>query len=243
MYTAVQLYTLRGIDGGLEAAIERVGEAGFDGVEFAGLGGRTPSEIADLLAEYDLAVAGAHVPIDQLEDDRGEILETYGELGCDRFVVPSYDPQEFESREGVERAADRLSTLAGRLESEGATVHYHNHTFEFASLGEESAFDLLAEESDDRVGLEIDTGLAAHAGVDPVDLIERYADRLSLLHLTDTRSGSADTHHVDYGAGEVALEACLGAGREAGAEWVIAEHGTSDDPSATVGRFAEWLVE
>lgn len=240
MHTAVQLYTLRGES--LESAIERVGEAGFDGVEFAGLEDREPSDIAKLLDAHDLAVAGAHVSIDDLEADPGEILETYGDLGCDRFVVPSYDPAAFESREGVGQAADRLSTLADRFESKGATVHYHNHTFEFDPLDGGTAFDLLAEATDDRVGLEIDTGLAAHAGVDPLDLIERHADRLSLLHLTDTRSGSPETHHVEYGNGKVDLEACLEAGREAGAEWVVAEHGTSDDPPATVDRFAEVLV-
>ncbi|WP_114576401.1 sugar phosphate isomerase/epimerase [Saliphagus sp. LR7] len=240
MHTAVQLYTLRGE--GLEPAISRVGGAGFDGVEFAGLDGHAPAEVAELLDLHDLAVAGAHVSIDDLESDPEGVLESYGDLGCDRFVVPSHDPEAFESREGVEEAANRLSALADRLESEGATVHYHNHTFEFDRLEEKSAFDLLAEATDDRVGLEIDTGLAAHAGVDPLSLIERYADRLSLLHLTDTRAGSPDTHHVEYGTGEVDLDACLEAGREAGAEWVVAEHGTSADPPATVDRFAEVLV-
>lgn len=242
MRTAVQLYTLREIDGGLKAAIERVGEAGFDGVEFAGLNGQAPTDLAELLADYDLAVAGAHVPIEELEEECEAIADTYGELGCGRFVVPSYEPAAFRSREGIEEAADRLSALADRLDDVGATVHYHNHTFEFKPLEEATAFDLLAEETDDRVGLEIDTGLAAHAGADPLALIERYGDRLSLLHLTDTRSDSPNTHHVDYGAGEVDLEACLESGREAGAEWVIAEHGQSGDPPATLDRFAELLA-
>lgn len=240
MHTAVQLYTLR--EEGLETAIEWVGRAGFDGVEFAGLDGHAPADVTKLLAEYDLAVAGAHVSIDDLEADPEGILETYGDLGCDRFVVPSYDREAFRCREGVEEAAERLSALADRFESEGATVHYHNHTFEFEPLEGGTAFDLLAEETDDRVGLQIDTGLAAHAGVDPLSLIEHHGDRLSLLHLTDTRSGSPDTHHVDYGTGEVDLEACLEVGRAAGAEWVVAEHGTSEGPPATVDRFAELLV-
>lgn len=239
MHTAVQLYTLR--EEGVEAGIERVGGAGFDGVEFAGLDGRSPTDVADLLADQDLAVAGAHVPIEELEEG-ADVLETYGEVGCDRFVVPSYEPEAFESRAGVEEAADRLSALADRFARAGATVHYHNHTFEFEPLAGGTAFDLLAEATDDRVGLEIDTGLAAYAGADPVALIERCGDRLSLLHLTDTRSGSPDTHHVDYGTGEVDLEACLEAGRAAGAEWVVAEHGKSDDLQTTVERFAERLV-
>ena len=33
--TAVQLYTLRDVEGSLESLLERVAAAGFDGVEFA----------------------------------------------------------------------------------------------------------------------------------------------------------------------------------------------------------------
>lgn len=233
---AVQLFTLRDVDEPIEAKIERVGETNFRGVELAGLDGTTADSLSSALDRSHLDVVGAHVRIDTLEQEYDDVTSTYGALGCEHLVVPTYEQEAFTSQRSVDEAAARVSEMASRLDEDGFELLYHNHTFEFEELGGETAFDRFVARTDDRVKLELDTGLAKHGGVDPVSLLERHADRVSLVHLTDTRRGSDSTVHVELGGGEVDLEACIDAAARNGVNWIIYEHGRTTDPVASLSH-------
>lgn len=231
---AIQLYTLRNLDEPVESTLERVAQTNYGGVEFAGLGGASAEDVASKLAETDLDAVGAHVGIERLEQEYESVVETYDALDCSRLVIPSYDPGAFTTEQGVDDAAARISEVAARLDRDGFELLYHNHTFEFEPLGDGTALDRFVEQTDDRVGLETDTGLAKRAGVDPVELLRRYSDRISLVHLTDTRSGPENTQHVELGGGEVELQACIEAVRSIDVDWIIYEHGYTTDPAASL---------
>lgn len=238
MHTGIQLYTLRDLDETLPKTIETVGETSLEGVEFADLGDSPPSDVSAALDTSGLAVAGAHVGLAAFEEDYEGTVATYDALGCDALVIPAYEHEAFESAESARNAGRRLAELAERLDSDGVTLHYHNHTFEFTDVGDETAFDVFVR-SADGVNLEIDTGLAHHAGVDPVDLLERYGDRVSLVHLTDSKRGSRDTVHMDLGMGDVALQECVDACGDVGVDWILFEHGLTDEPIASMEDAAE----
>ena len=142
--TAIQLYTLRDLDERLPELLARVGETGYDGVEFAGLGGDV-KEVNDALGEAGLDIAGAHVPIEALTESFAETVSRYRGVDCETFVVPYLDESRFETREAVERTAKELSDLAARLAEEGISLHYHNHDHEFVALDGGTAFDMLVE--------------------------------------------------------------------------------------------------
>lgn len=233
---AVQLFTLREIDEPLEKKIERVGETCFRGVELAGLDGASVDSLSAALERSGLDVVGAHVRIDALEREYDDTVSSYGALGCERLIVPTYDREAFTSKQGVDGAAAHVSDMASRLDVDGFELHYHNHTFEFEDVDGESAFDRFVARTDDRVKLELDVGLAKHGGGDPVSLLERYGDRISLVHLTDTRRGSERTVHVELGGGEVDLEACVDVAAKNGIEWVVYEHGRTTDPLASLSH-------
>lgn len=233
---AIQLFTLRDIDEPIETKIERVGETNFRGVELAGLADAPVERVSASLERSGLEVVGAHVRIDTLEDEYDSVVSTYGALDCDRLVVPTYDVEAFRSAAGIDEAAARVSEMASRLEADGFELLYHNHTFEFETVDGETAFDRFVARTDDRVKIELDTGLAKHAGADPVSLLERYADRVSLVHLTDTRQGSENSVHVELGGGEVDIEACMVATERIGNEWIIYEHGRTTDPIASLSH-------
>lgn len=234
--SAVQLFTLREMNESIETKIERVSSTNFRGVELAGLDGTTVSSLSAALDRSNLDTVGAHVRIDTLEQEYDDITSAYGALGCERLVVPTYEQDVFTSKRRVDEAAERVSDMASRLDGDGFELLYHNHTFEFEELGGETAFDRFVAQTDDRVKLEIDTGLAKYSGVDPVSLLERHADRVSLVHLTDTRQGSESTVHVELGAGEVDLEACIDTAAKNGVEWIIYEHGRTTDPIASLSH-------
>jgi sugar phosphate isomerase/epimerase len=238
MRPGLQLYTIRECGDSVVDRIERVAETTYEGVQISGLGDDDPAEIADALARTGLDVAGAHVGLAEIESDPDAVVDTYATFGCRDLVVPSYDSEAFETRTGAAEAGRRLAAAADRLAERDARLHYHNHTFEFTPTDGGTAFDAFADAAEG-VGLEVDVGLASHGGADPVALLDRYGDRTTLVHLTDSRAGSdegEDTRHVDLGEGEVDLRGCVDAAADAGAEWLLFEHGLSGDPVASMER-------
>ncbi|WP_132059607.1 sugar phosphate isomerase/epimerase family protein [Halorussus amylolyticus] len=237
MRPAIQLYTLRELDVPLVDLLARVGETAFEAVEFAGLGDADPAEVRGAMDDAGLDAAAAHVGIEALEADLDSVVEAYRALDCDRIVVPWLDESHFTSTESVTQVARRLAELDARLDKRGVHLAYHNHDQEFAEVGDATAFERLADETD--IDFELDVGWAVAAGYDPTDLLASLRGRTPLVHLKDV----ADDRPVELGTGDVDAEACVEAAREAGAEWLVYEHDDPDDPEASLEHGAETLAE
>ena len=242
MQIGIQLYTLRSLDEPLVDRIRRVADIGYAGVEFAGFGDASPDQLDDVLTETGIEAAGAHLRIDPIEEEFDGVVADYQTIRCDDLVVPTYDREAFDDSAGASEAGLRMSSLADRLADVEMNLHYHNHTFEFTPLDDGTAFDAFAGAADG-VGLEIDTGLANHAGVDPIPLLERYGDRINLVHLTDSEhaSDAGDTKHMDLGTGDLDISACVAAAADTNADWIIFEHGLTDDPVASAEHAFETI--
>ena len=60
---ALQLYSVRDdLEKDFEGTLKKVKELGYDGVEFAGLYGKSPAEVKALCEKYGLVPISAHVP-------------------------------------------------------------------------------------------------------------------------------------------------------------------------------------
>ena len=238
--TAINLYSVRELDEPLLDKLDRVAAAGYDGVQFSGgLDDADPAAVVEKLAETGLEPTGAHIGIDELEGDLEATHDLYAEtLGCGSAVVPYLDETHFETAAAVDKTAERLAALAADAEAYDWPVHYHNHAHEFVDLGGETAFERFAELAPD-VGLELDVGWALVGGYDPAALIERYADRIDLLHMKDMAVETRD--FCEIGEGDVDMQACADAAREAGTEWLIYEHDQPDDPAASIETGAAFL--
>ena len=110
----------RELDEPLTRTLDRVADAGYDGVQFSGEIDAGAEELAAKIDETGLDPVPAHVGIDRLEDDLSGTLPFYETLGIDGVVVPWLGPVEFETRSRVEETIDRLASLAERVEREDA---------------------------------------------------------------------------------------------------------------------------
>lgn len=239
MRTAIQLYSLRDVPEPLPEVVERLGMQGYEGVEFAyRLADANEEAVQTALRDADVAAAGAHVPVDRF-DDVESVAEFYTALGCQTLVVPYLDESHFESRGAVERAAAYLTDVGEQLADSGVGFGYHNHTHEFVALDDGTAYDALAAATPTTVDLQLDVGLAALAGKDPVDLVKRYGDRIVQLHCKDYDLDAKQS--VDLGDGDVDIAGCLDAAHEADVEWAIVEFEDSDDPFTSSERSLDTL--
>ncbi|MDS0220786.1 sugar phosphate isomerase/epimerase [Haloarcula sp. S1AR25-5A] len=220
MQTAIQLWTLRDLETPLSAVLDRIAAAGYDGVEFAGIG--DPGASRRALDETGLGIAGVHVQLEDLQSDARTVRNEVRTLDAPYVVLPYLDEDHFASESTVESTATLLGMLA---EDVDRPLLYHNHDHEFVPLGDGTAFDALVDQTD--IGFEFDAGWAHAAGQDPVALLGRLDGRVPVVHLKDM---TEDGEPTALGEGVVPLQAVVDAAREAGTEWLVFEHDNPEDP-------------
>ena len=240
---SLQLYTVRDLTSvDMPGTLRKLSEIGYTAVEFAGYGGLSPRDLRAALDDNGLRASGAHVPLGDWKKDLEAVLEDLKTLGCYHAVVP------MALREG--RDAGAVSRLAANLDrwgelcrSEGVTLSYHNHDFEFERLdGGATMWEILLGETDPSlVKLELDLYWARYAGLDPASLLGELGDRVSLVHLKDMAS-DAERSDVPVGTGAMPWTELLEAADEAGVYWYVVEQDNpGDDPLEDVRRSLENL--
>ncbi|WP_336337035.1 sugar phosphate isomerase/epimerase family protein [Haloarcula brevis] len=220
MRTAIQLWTLRDLREPLSDVLDRIAAAGYDGVEFAGIG--DPGVSRRALDETGLGIAGVHVGLDDLQSDSRTVGNQVRTLDAPYLVLPYLDDDHFASESAVESTAALLELLEAEFDR---PLLYHNHDHEFVPLGDGTAFDALLDRT--TVGVEFDAGWAHAAGQDPVTLLRRLDGRVPVVHLKDM---TADGEPTALGEGVVPLQAVVDAAREAGTEWLVFEHDDPENP-------------
>lgn len=263
----IQLHTLRDLDAPLPDVIRRVGEAGFDGVEFTGtLEDADLDAVRSAMAEADVEAVAAHVDWSDLQADLDGVVERYGELGCRRLVNPRLGVDQIISDRAVRDAADELARMGGRLADRGVAFYYHN-----------APHDLRPQFRDDRLGGILSLGpIPALVGDRATGLLDSLAHPAPEDIADSTAIGQIYARTVDRSlrfeidVGSVAMagyrpdavldlvgdkldlvhctegedvDATLRAARRNDAEWVIYEDDHPDDPEAALRRGAEALVE
>ncbi|KAB1187657.1 MULTISPECIES: sugar phosphate isomerase/epimerase [Haloferax] len=231
MKFGVQLYSLRNLEESTSSLVERAAEAGFDGVEFAGVD--DDDATTQSLSDAGLTAPAAHVPIEEFESDLDAVCDRYGSLGVETLVVPYLPPEAFADAETVDETAHRLDDLTARCDDRGFRLLYHNHEHELRTVEGEPALDRLAEESG--IGFELDLAWVLAAGHDPATYLDRYADRTPIVHLKDVvldEAAERGGRPVSLGEGDLDIDECLAVAREEGfVEWAIVEHDDPADPA------------
>ncbi len=227
----LQLYTLRErVAADFLATLAEVARIGYRAVEFAGLHDRAAEEVRAALDRLGMRAVAAHISLEDLEAQPDESLQDLRVLGCSHAVLP-FLPEE---RRAIGDAAATLNGLGRRCAESGLRFAYHNHAFELQSRGPggETLLDgLVAATDPGLVAFELDVYWAVVGGADPVELIERHADRIDLLHVKDIAAGGED---APVGEGTLRWPQLLAASRAAGVSWYVVEQDEPKDPLADV---------
>lgn len=161
------------------------------------------------------------------------------------YVVMPYLPKEQRGTDvdHYKKLAEKLNA-AGQLAKEaGLGFAYHNHAFEFEPMGDTTPLDALMDGTDSvLVELELDVFWVAVAGLDPVELLKKYAGRVPLVHLKDMAADTPQmfaesvprTSFKEVGAGSMDFPAILTACEAAGVKHYFVEQDQTDDPLASL---------
>ena len=245
---AIQLYSLRDdMASDFEGTINKVREMGYDGVEFAGLFGKSAKEVKEICERAGVIPVSAHVPYADMIANP-DILEVYKEIGCEYVAIPWITVDHFTDSDKVAVFLDNVKMLGKKAKELGMKFCYHNHDFEFVKTGEEYALDMLYREvPKELLETELDTCWVNVGGENPSEYIRKYKDRTSIVHLKDFVGSKTENMYaligkdeneeknagtqfefrpVGYGVQD--FVEILKAASEVGAKWVVVEQ---DSPS------------
>lgn len=221
MKYAVQMYSVRdGIKNGddLLFALEKVKEAGYEGVEFAGVQGLSADVIKAKLDMLGLVCVGTHIGVDDYAPENlNETVEYYKKLGCKCIGVGGGDTSTEES---LERVLEIMGNACKECEKHGMKVYFHNHTHEFELTENSSTDEIIIDRLKKACYLEVDTYWSFRAGVDNGKFIRDNKDRICLIHLKDGVDGTP----VAIGEGQNDIAAVMSAADDIGMEWIIVEN-------------------
>lgn len=166
--------------------------------------------IRELSAKHKLPVIGTSYGADfwrrdqhgRILDYAGRMVERLAQVGGRLIGVSVGNARRPKTDEELDAQAELLSRLMRLGEAHGIAVNLHNHTYE-VEHNEHDLKGTLARLPEIKLGPDIDWLVGA--GLDPVDFIRRYGERIIYAHLRDRRRdgvwaeamGEGD---IDYGA-------------------------------------------
>lgn len=234
---ALQLYTVRE-DAARDfvGTLDQVAAIGYVGVELAGYGPLTPSELHAKLDSLGLTVAGSHVALARLENELDVVIAECQTLQCPNIVCPVL-PTERRTEVGFRQLAASLNAIGRAVTSSGLSLCYHNHAFEFETeIDGIAAYDWLMANTDPTlVRIEIDAYWVQKAGRDPAAYIEKYSGRVPIVHLKDMTADAAQTF-APVGTGSVDFAPLFAAAERGGVQWYIVEQDRAEGSAIEAAR-------
>ena len=226
---AAQVYSIREeAEADFEKAMQQLAGMGYDGVELAGLYGKSAEEIKSALERAGLQAISAHVPMEAFEQDLDNTVKTYQEIGCKYVAIPYLDKERWYGGGKYQNTLDNVRKIAAKCKEAGMTLLYHNHNFEFEKTAEggyqlDAFYDTIPAEE---LQTELDLCWVTVGGADPVAHLQKYNGRCPIVHVKDFMRKDGEVVLVAAGDGEVGVERVVPAAIENGAQWLVIEQDT-----------------
>lgn len=168
-----------------EEVFAKIRALGYDGVEFAGFGGKSAREIRKMLADAGLRGMGSHNS--GMEEFSGDGLKRNLDF-CAEAGIESYTNAwaDFDSADEWKRFGVQMGEAAETARAWGIPVSFHNHFHEFTKKFDGvCAWDLVFRNSSPLLQQQLDSGQVVHPGEDCVARVERYAGRNFSMHMKE----------------------------------------------------------
>jgi inosose dehydratase len=193
-----------GGDTAVETVFAETRDTGFTGIELGGKFPKDPVVLQNLLSEYRLDLVGgwysgnllvhsAEAEIAALQSHLALLkamrcrvfihAETSNAIHGDRARPLSATPRL--ETDGWVQFGKRLTDVADYIASQGLRFAYHHHLGTVVE-GPDDLQEFLRH-TGTSVGLTVDTGHAALAGLNAVDMIRAYPERVAHVHCKDVR--------------------------------------------------------
>jgi len=164
----------------LMAVLDKLGQIGYDGVEFLGFFGHKPVDIKNKLDSCGLIAIGDHVGFDEFAENTQKIIDEHKETGCGYITIgapPVFGQREIETFERIGEA----------MNSAGMKLLFHNHAEELRNKidGKTILEKIFDDTRPDLLYCEFDLGWISIGGGNPDYYLQKYKNRCPVIHFKD----------------------------------------------------------
>jgi inosose dehydratase len=224
-------------------------EAGFTGFEpeLVMLGDDWDiTRLSDTLAAYDVSLAALCL----VEPWRGSTESDAERADADRVIdavtalpgaiinlcqYPGEDRQDLEERQ--QNALACLAEVARRAEDRGVHCTFHPNSPPGSIFRTREDYAVLLDGLPETIGFTPDLGHLANGGMDPLEVVKTYRERVDHVHIKDF---AADGSWAETGAGLIDIPAVVAYLADTGYQgWITMEDESPEaehDPDTAVGR-------
>lgn len=180
-----------------------------------------------------------------------KVIEKTHELGLKHLVFGYIGKGHRETVDHYKAHAERANAAGEKCKAAGVQLCYHNHSFEFADLGDgKTGWGVLSESFDENVKFEVDVFWVQVGGLDPIEAMKKLKGRISQVHLKDMLKGTETIHDEgkipkdafqELGDGVINMKRVMKVAARMGAEQCHVEQDQSPDPIASIGQSMKHL--
>jgi sugar phosphate isomerase/epimerase len=224
----------------LMGTVRRVGEMGYDGVEFFSPYMQwTPDqakEVRKLMDDLNIKCFSTHNGMNSFTADLSKAIELNSILGSKNIVMASAG--RVNDIDGWKKVAETLTTASQKMKSAKMKAGFHNHQVEFRLIGEERPIEVLAKNTPKNVMLQLDVGTCVEVGYDPVAWINKNPGRIGSIHLKEYSREPGKGYRVLLGEGDAPWKQIFAAAEKTGGVefYLIEQEGSPYPPFETVER-------
>jgi sugar phosphate isomerase/epimerase len=197
----LQLYSVREqLPKDYEGILKQLGAIGFREVESAGYYNHTAAQVKQAMSSAGLHLVSAHYGSDDLHQKLDEIISFSKDVGVS-YIICSFpgfkDPSRVKNLTNKQKSgaftmedwrwnAEQFNAIGAKVSAAGLKFGYHNHTMEFHKEHGVVPYDELLRLTDPaHVTMEMDCGWVTVGGANPIDYLQKYPNRISMLHAKD----------------------------------------------------------
>lgn len=234
---SIQLYSMR-LYADLDRQLDALAEIGFRKVETVGSHLQDAQATRAKLDARGISAPSGHVGMADLRTRLDWVVGQAQILGITDLYMPAVPAEDRAMPlERWKAVGGELGNLAARLHDRGIRLGYHNHDWELHNPvdGQTPLQALLDAADGSPLTWEADLAWLARGGADPLTWLERYADKVSAVHVKDiARPGTHQDEDgwCDIGDGVLDWPRLWAASVELGARHLVLEH---DKPKDAVG--------
>jgi sugar phosphate isomerase/epimerase len=223
-------------------ALKKAASFGYTEIETGNYLGESLEGFITFLKETGLKLVAGGFEFRSSDEDLKKSLELLKKLKVGIAVVywPWFTGGPFSLAE-CKQSAERLNILGKVCHENGLEFAWHNHDKEFIAMEEGLPFDFLMKNTDPSlVKCELDVYWAAKGGVDPVELMKKYAGRYNILHIKDMAPGTAKDFECP-GSGIIDFPAVFREADKQGIKHLMVERDNVPDGMACLQSAADYL--
>jgi len=186
------------------ATVKAVAKLGYECVEFyspyASWTVAKAKEMRSLLDSLGVKCLSTHNSARSFAPDSIEkTIELNTILGSKLVIMASAG--RVDGLSGWKGVAERLNEASAKMKPAKLRSGFHNHQTEFMPVEGKRPMEVLAAETEKSVVLQLDVGTCVHAGVDPVEWINKNPGRFASIHCKDWSSDPAVGYKALFGEG------------------------------------------